>query len=601
MSTKNKEANNSIGQKRVINQKSIAVLPFNNTSGDIENQYFADGISEEIINTLSKINGLKVTSRTSSFSYRDKQVDVRHIGNDLGVSTVLEGSVRKAAKRIRIAAQLIRTDTGFQIWSESFDRELIDIFDLQDEISLLIADKIREHFGHFDIQDDFNTPKTSRADAYLAYLKGKYHLRQWTNESVQKAHEAYKECIDLDPKYPMPYLGLSQSFVHQAAWSQADRMKALYMAQHFIKQLGNEADHLADFHYTKGLYAFFGNWNFKKAQEHLTKALEINTNYAEALEFQADLGNVMGAFDKSNASINQAIALNPNEINHHYIKAIGHYLQQQYKLAIASLDTALSILGNWQMALELKALCLLLLGEEPAFRATVEQAQPNTQQALFQLWHAYHHQQPVELELTNQHDFYLAVPVYLKTYGGQQEEAFDDLVEGVKQRSGQFLGFRHDPLLAPLRNKPGFQKLEAPFLSHNVFEEAASETQETAVEVLTIAEVEAFSQAVEKLMAEEKIYIDAQMTLRGLAEKIDLHPNKLSWLINKKIGKGFNEYINEYRLKDFQQRALNPENSHLTLLGLAYDSGFNSKSVFNDFFKKKTGKTPKQWVKANGQ
>jgi len=89
------------------------------------------------------------------------------------------------------------------------------------------------------------------------------------------------------------------------------------------------------------------------------------------------------------------------------------------------------------------------------------------------------------------------------------------------------------------------------------------------------------------------------MTLRGLAEKVELHPNKLSWLINKKIGKGFNEYINEYRLKDFQQRALNPENSHLTLLGLAYDSGFNSKSVFNDFFKKKTGQTPKAWVKAH--
>ena len=581
----------------MINQKSIAVLPFNNTSGDIDNQYFADGISEEIINTLSKISGLKVTSRTSSFIYRDKQIDVRHIGNELGVSTVLEGSVRKAAKRIRIAAQLIRTDTGFQIWSESFDRELIDIFDLQDEISLLIADKIREHFGHFDIQDDFNTPKTTEAAAYQAYLKGRYHQLQWTNESIQKAQEAYKESIEIDPKYPMPYLGLSQSFVHYVAWSQVDRMKGLYMAQHFIKKLGNDFNHLADLHYTKGLYAFIGNWNFQKAQSHLSEALKLNTNYAEALEFQADLCNVLGAFDKADDYINQALSLNPNALNHHYTKAIGYYLSAKYKEAIEPLNKALSILNTWQMALELKALCLLLLGEESAFRATVEQGKPETQQALFHLWHAYHQQQPSDLDITNKYDFYLGIPVYLKLYSGRQQEAFDDLVEAVRQRSGQFLGFRYDPLLAPLREMPDFQKLEAPFIS------ISAETQSTPTkpegEVLGEEEVAHYAGVIEQLMNEEKVYIDSQMTLRSLATQITLHPNKLSWLINKKIGKGFNEYINDFRLKDFQQRALDPANKHLTLLGLAYDSGFNSKSVFNDFFKKKTGKTPKSWVKAN--
>ncbi|OEK05548.1 hypothetical protein BFP71_11120 [Roseivirga misakiensis] len=581
-----------------MNQKSIAVLPFNNTSGDIENQYFADGISEEIINTLSKISGLKVTSRTSSFSYRDKQVDARHIGNELGVSTLLEGSVRKASKRIRIAAQLIRTDTGFQIWSESFDRELIDIFDLQDEISMLIAEKIREHFGHFDIQDDFNTPKTTESAAYEAYLKGRYYQLQWTNESIQKAQEAYKESIEIDPKYPMPYLGLSQSFAHYAAWSQVDRMKGLYMAQHFIKKLGNDFNHLADLHYTKGLYAFIGNWNFEKAQFHLSEALKINANYAEALEFQADLCNVLGAFKEAQTYINRALSLNPNALNHHYTKAIGYYLSAKYQEAIKALDGALSILNTWQMALELKALCLLLLGEESAFRVTVEQAKPETQQALFQLWHAYHQQQPSDLEITNAYDFYLGIPVYLKLYSGQHQEAFDHLVDSVKNRSGQFLGFRFDPLLSPLREITDFKKLEAPFLAMTLGEAKKTDIK-TEEEVLTESEVASYSEVVRRLMYEERVYIDAHLTLRNLAEKVELHPNKLSWLINQKIGKGFNEYINEYRLKDFQERALDPANSHLTLLGLAYDSGFNSKSVFNDFFKKKTGMTPKAWVKSN--
>ncbi len=582
----------------MINQKSIAVLPFNNTSGDIENQYFADGISEEIINTLSKINGLKVTSRTSSFIYRDRQIDVRHIGNELGVSTVLEGSVRKAAKRIRIATQLIRTDTGFQIWSESFDRELVDIFDLQDEISRLIADKIREHFGHFDIQDDFQTPRTSKTDAYQAYLKGRYFQLQWTNDSIQKAHEAYKESIAIDPHYPMPYLGLSQSFVHQAAWNQADRMKGLYMAQHFIKHLGKDFEHLADFHYTKGLYAFIGNWSFQKAQEHLSKALKINANYAEALEFQADLYNVAGAFDKAKDYIDQALSLNPNALNHHYTKALGYYFSSKYSEAIETLDKALQILNDWQMALELKALCFLILGDEPAFRNTVVLAKEDTRSIFYELWHAYHHKKPGTIEVTNAYDFYMAVPVYHKLYSGLEKEALMDMEEGVNQRAGQFLGFRFDPLLAPLRKSEVFKKLETPFRSLSLHSGNSQKTESAQPEVLSEEEIQSFSLALEDLMKKQKVYVDAQMSLRSLADQVELHPNKLSWLINNKLGKGFNEYVNDYRLKDFQNRALDPENSHLTLLGLAYDSGFNSKSVFNDFFKKKTGMTPKAWLKS---
>lgn len=583
----------------MINQKSIAVLPFNNTSGDIENQYFADGISEEIIITLSKIAGLKVTSRTSSFTYRDRQIDVRHIGNELGVSTVLEGSVRKAANRVRIATQLVRTDTGFQIWSERFDRELIDIFDLQDEISRLIADKIREHFGHFDIQDDFNTPKTLKADAYQAYLKGKYFQKQWTNESVQKAHEAYKESIDIDPKYPMPYLGLSQSFVHQAAWVQADRMKALYMAQHFIKQLGPEAEELAEYHYTKGLYAFIGNWSLAKAQKHLKKALQINPNYAEAHEFQADLYNVTGAFDKGQASVKKALELNPNELNHHYSMAIGHYLQGQYTKAIATLENALNILGDWQMALEMKALCHLLLNQEVDFRAVVDHAKDSTKPVFYALWQAYHHKKASTFDSIDASEFYLALPLYIKLYSGQEAEALEHLIEGVNQRAGQFLTFRHDPLLAPLRNTEAYQQLEAPFATLTLAADDEPKAQPKVPEVLTTEEIQTFSGLLEQLMQVQKVYLDPQLSLRSLADQVALHPNKLSWLINNKVGKGFNEYINQYRLEDFQQRALDPVNSHLTLLGLAYDSGFNSKSVFNDFFKKKTGMTPKTWVKNN--
>ena len=136
-------------------------------------------MTEEIINALSKINGLKVTARTSSFVFKKQKKDVRHIGNELGVSLVLEGSVRKSGNRLRITAQLIRTDNGFHIWSENFDRELEDVFELQDEISLLIADKIREDFGHMQIADHLVTSPTSNIEAYELYLKGRFFFFSW--------------------------------------------------------------------------------------------------------------------------------------------------------------------------------------------------------------------------------------------------------------------------------------------------------------------------------------------------------------------------------------------------------------------------------------
>ena len=159
--------------------KSIAVLPFVNMSANPDNEYFSDGITEEIINALTTIQGLKVIARTSSFAFKGKNVDIRAIGNQLGVNTILEGSVRKVKSRVRITAQLINTKDGTHFWSKNFDRELTDIFALQDEISLLIADKIRENFGHMDIQDHLVPTKAVNIESYELYLKGRYFFFKW--------------------------------------------------------------------------------------------------------------------------------------------------------------------------------------------------------------------------------------------------------------------------------------------------------------------------------------------------------------------------------------------------------------------------------------
>ena len=159
--------------------KSIAVLPFVNMSADPENEYFSDGITEEIINALTTVKGLKVIARTSSFAFKNKNIDVRTIGDQLGVGTILEGSVRKAKNRVRITAQLISTNDGTHFWSKNFDRDLEDIFALQDEISLHIADQIRENFGHLNIQEHLIEAPTQNMEAYDLYLKGRYQHLLW--------------------------------------------------------------------------------------------------------------------------------------------------------------------------------------------------------------------------------------------------------------------------------------------------------------------------------------------------------------------------------------------------------------------------------------
>ena len=182
------------GKQQPIN-KTIAVLPFVNTSTSSENEYFSDGITEEIINALSKIKSLKVTSRTSSFFFKNKNVPIKQIGKELNVAAILEGSVRLSGNTIRITAQLIQAEEDFHFWSETWDRKLENIFEIQDEISLLIAEKLREQFGHFEIQDHLVGKQTDNIEAYEYSLKAKFHFNKWNPEDIRIAISLYDKAL----------------------------------------------------------------------------------------------------------------------------------------------------------------------------------------------------------------------------------------------------------------------------------------------------------------------------------------------------------------------------------------------------------------------
>lgn len=181
-------------------------------SADGENDYFCDGITEEIINALAQIAGLRVTSRTSVFFFKGKNIPVKDIGQQLGVATILEGSVRISGKRMRITAQLIQADEDFHFWAETWDRQMADIFEVQDEISLLIAEKLREHFGHFELREHLVPFQTVSLDAYTLFLKGRYYFNKWNPEDVKQAMQFYRQALALDPRHPRSLVGLADSY-----------------------------------------------------------------------------------------------------------------------------------------------------------------------------------------------------------------------------------------------------------------------------------------------------------------------------------------------------------------------------------------------------
>ena len=202
---------------RDIKEKSIAVLPFADMSPEKDQDYFCAGMAEEIINTIAHNENLKVIARTSAFAFKDMHEDVREIGKRLGVETLLEGSVRKAGNRIRITAQLIKVDDGSHIWSEHYDREINDVFAIQDEISLAIMDNLKVKLLG-EKKKPITKLHSENREAYNLYLKGTYYWQKLSAEGYRKAAECFRQALQKDPDYAFAYIGLSYVTGYSTAW-----------------------------------------------------------------------------------------------------------------------------------------------------------------------------------------------------------------------------------------------------------------------------------------------------------------------------------------------------------------------------------------------
>ena len=299
----------------VERDRSIAVLPFTNMSGDPENEYFSDGISEEIINTLAQLPGLRVAARTSAFSFKGKNTDHRTIGDQLSVGTLLEGSVRKAGGRIRITAQLINVADGYQIWSERYDRELTDVFAIQDEIASAIADKLKITLRVGTVSP-LVRPATANVEAYDLYLKGRALTRQ-RGPALLRAVECFEQAIALDPGSALAHAELSEALLLMSFYGMVPPAEIKERARLATARALDLDAAGASAQTVLGLYSLTAEFDRAGALAAFARAVELNPKDADARVFQAVFGfcYVQQANDEAVAQIRRVLAQDPLNAN----------------------------------------------------------------------------------------------------------------------------------------------------------------------------------------------------------------------------------------------------------------------------------------------
>ncbi|QNL21803.1 tetratricopeptide repeat protein [Hyphobacterium sp. CCMP332] len=312
--------------------KSIAVLPFVNMSHEKENEYFSDGISEEVLNALTRIKGLKVTSRTSSFAFKNSKEDIKSIGKTLNVNTILEGSVRRSGKKVRITAQLINTEDDYHYWSETFNRELLDIFEIQDEIAEKIASKLQSEIDE-DRSPGENSAHVKNMDSYKSYLQGMHHFYKFTPEDAKKAIKQFKEAIAIDPEYGPSYAAYASCLTYLGSIGQMKPKEVFPQAESMAVKAIKLSPENSLSYVAIGIINLFYKWNFPKAKSYFEQAIEVNPSSSEPYTYLGWYYLMMENFTKHLEYQQKAYDLNPMSIQNLMYLAQAYFVSKDYENA----------------------------------------------------------------------------------------------------------------------------------------------------------------------------------------------------------------------------------------------------------------------------
>jgi len=364
-------------EKRKEKIRSIAVLPFADLSAERDQEHLSDGIAEEILNALSKVGSLHVPARTSCFAFREANLDAREIGKRLGVETLLDGSIRKAGKRVRINVQLIDVSNGYQLWSERFDREIEDIFAIQDEIARSVLESLglvlteREEFR-------FLKPSTTNIEAYEFYLRGRKLYHKWTRQNVEFARQMFERAVKIDPGFAAAWAGLANTYVDLFRWGR--RPHDLEEAQRASEQALKLNPNLAEAHVSVG-QALAIQRRFTEAATAFERAIKEDPNLFDAYYLYGRMSFESGDIEKAVRLFKKAHAVRPDDYGAPTLMAqalteLGNQdeAHRANKLAVESVEKYLELNPDEARAYSLGASILIRLGETERSKQWTEQA-----------------------------------------------------------------------------------------------------------------------------------------------------------------------------------------------------------------------------------
>jgi serine/threonine-protein kinase len=453
---------------------SVAVLPFANLSADKENEYFSDGLAEDIIDALTQVPGLRVMARTSAFAFRGKEADVREIGARLNVETILEGSVRRAGSRIRVTAQLVKASDGYHLWSQRFDREMTDVFAIQDEISQAIVEKLRLRLaGDRPLVKRY----TGNLAAYDLCLKARYHLLKMTQEGREAGQKYCEQAIADDPSYALAYVVLAESYLWSAYWGSTDPREALPRAKSAALEALRLDDTIADAHSALGTVLGCGEFDWHGAEREFRRALELSPSSAAvrydyawcyAMWFLYPLGRVEEALTE----MQRAVELDP--LDPFYNALLGYLLHsmRQFEPAVAQLQHAIDLDPNFFFSHLLLAVVFDVSGRLDEAIAAAEKANELSGRdtaTLGALSRAYglagrtaEARQLLEELTERRRSTYVPASALASAHRGlgEREESLEWIARGIEERDPILVtSVKCAPILDPLRSHPAYSAL----------------------------------------------------------------------------------------------------------------------------------------------
>lgn len=445
------------GSASTQDQPSIAVLPFVSMSSEKDQDYFSDGLSEELLDALAKIPGLRVAARSSSFQFRDKTQDARVIGKQLNVSALLEGSVRKQGNRTKITTQLIKSADGFQLWSDSFDRELTDIFAVEAEIADAITGKLKVKL----MGQKTAAPRTTNLEAYDAFLQGRYFLERRSRENLARALGYFEQATKLDQSYARAWVGMAESRNGQAGNGDIDPAEGYRLARVAVQRALALDDNLADAHAAMAWIQQFADRDWAGANASYNRARALDPGNAVVLSHAAILARILGHLDEAMALDRQALERDPLRPGGYHNAGVTLYYAGHNDEAAASFKKVLELFPGAEMAH-----CWLgrvYLAQSRPQEALVEmEKEKHSALRLFGLTLAYHALGREKESDASLADFitqfrwaaYQIAEMY--AFRGETERAFEYMEQAnSEQMKGDPLvkGLEHDPRYAALLQK----------------------------------------------------------------------------------------------------------------------------------------------------